>query len=74
MQRYESEQDNDCAVDGQHSEHINHRLLVKQFSYNKISQLISDSHVGLFGQNACRADNISSIRQQYLRDIFGKSL
>lgn len=74
MQRYESEQDNDCGVDSQYSEYINHRILVKQFSYNKISQLISDSHAGLFGQNACRAENISSIHQQYLRDVFGKSL
>lgn len=74
LQRCESKLGNDSAVDGQSSEHINHKPEVKQFSYNKISQLISNSHTGVSGENPNIADNASNARQQYQWDAFGNPL
>ncbi|MBO1895161.1 RHS domain-containing protein [Shewanella sp. BF02_Schw] len=74
LQRCESKLGNDSAVDGQSSEHINHKPEVKEFSYNKISQLISNSHTGVSGENPNIADNASNARQQYQWDAFGNPL
>ena len=74
LQRCESKLGNDSAVNGQSFDHINHKLEVKQFSYNKISQLISNSDTGVSGENANIADNASNARQQYQWDAFGNPL
>ncbi|RPA27282.1 RHS repeat-associated core domain-containing protein [Shewanella frigidimarina] len=74
LQRCESKLGNDSAVDGQSSEHINHKPEVKQFSYNKISQLISNSHSGVSGENLNIADSAPNARQQYQWDAFDNPL
>jgi RHS repeat-associated protein len=74
LQRCESKFGNDSAVNGQSSEHIEHKPEVKQFSYNKISQLISISDTGVSGENPNIADNASNARQQYQWDAFGNPL
>ncbi|UJF20499.1 RHS repeat-associated core domain-containing protein [Shewanella sp. OMA3-2] len=74
LQRCESEQGNASVTDGQSSEHINHKPEVKQFSYNKISQLISNSVSSLPEQNANRTDGQPNARQQYQWDAFGNPL
>ncbi|GGQ19459.1 RHS repeat-associated core domain-containing protein [Shewanella litoralis] len=74
LQRCEIEQGKASVTDGQSSEHINHKPEVKQFSYNKINQLISNSISSLPEQNANRGDGQSNTRQQYQWDAFGNPL